>query len=82
MFTDADTIDVVVADCSCASFSQLASSALLHRNAGADRCYESSLLARLTIYCRGTGTDEGVVAGDIRDIASLLLLLLLHHQLS
>ena len=63
-------IVVAAADCSCASFSQLASSALHLRSAGADHCYESSQV--LDICCRGNEMDE-VVAEDIHDTASLLL---------
>ena len=64
-------IVVAAADCSCASFSQLASSALHLHSAGADHCYESSQV--LDICCRGNEMDE-VVAVDIHDTASLLLL--------
>ena len=64
-------IVVAAADCYCASFSQLASSALHLRSAGADHCYESSQV--LDICCRGNEMDE-VVAEDIHDTASLLLL--------
>lgn len=66
----AGIVVAAAADCSCASFSQLASSALHLHSAGADHCYESSQV--LDICCRGNEMDE-VVAEDIHDTASLLL---------
>ena len=58
-------------DYSCySSFSRLASSVRLLRNAGVDHCYESSQV-HLNIYCHGTGLDV-VGADDIHDTASLL----------
>lgn len=57
-------VAVVAVDCSCASSSQLASSAL-HCNSGTDHCCLSSHV-RLNIYCRETEKDE-MVEGEEED---------------
>ena len=54
----------------CSSFSRLASSVRLLRNAGVYHCYESNQV-RLSMFCRGFGMDV-VAVDDIHDTASLL----------